>query len=55
MLTAEKIVGYTQFFFEIKKTIKDKITTANLLKQLASIKTPTGKIIVLAIRAANVE
>ena len=54
MEIAEKIVGYTKFFFEIKKISKDNNTTINLLEQLASIKTPAGKIIVLAINAAKV-
>ena len=38
----------------IKKTSKDNTTTINLLEQLASIKTPAGKITVLAINAAKV-
>ena len=54
MQTAEKIVGYTYFFFVTKNTARDKITTVSLNKYSASFKTPTGKMIVLAIKAAKV-
>ena len=39
----------------MKNINKQNNTTVTLLKQLASDNTPTGKIIVLAIKAANVE
>ena len=41
-------------FFETKNTASDKITTVSLNKYPASFKTPTGKMIVLAIKAAKV-
>ena len=54
-MIAESTVGYTKFLFEIKNINKQNMITVNLLKKLASDKTPTGKIIVLAISAAKVE
>jgi len=51
---AEKIVGYTKFFLVIKNIPRLNNTTINLLKWLASVRAPTGKMIVLAIKAASV-
>ena len=48
-------MGYTRFLFDKKKIDKEIITTIALLKYSVSDNTPTGKINILAIKAANVE
>ena len=51
----DNIVGRTKFFLLYIKTITHTVITISLIKSVDSNKAPAGKIIILEIKAANIE